>query len=135
MPFTLRKPERLSKKKIIEKMFQGGESRSFTIFPLRIVFMPAQEQEVPLSMMVSVSKRHFKRAVKRNRVKRLVREAWRLQKQPLAHLLAAQQKPLAVVLIYLADELPTYATIEQRVQTAILRLCEFHKPMEDETTA
>lgn len=90
MPFTLRKPERLSKKKIIEKMFQGGESRSFAIFPLRIVFMPASEQEVPLSMMVSVSKRHFKHAVKRNRVKRLVREAWRLHKQPLADLLSAQ---------------------------------------------
>ena len=135
MPFTLRKTERLSKKKIIEKMFQGGESRSFTIFPLRIVFMPASEQEVPLSMMVSVSKRHFKHAVKRNRVKRLVREAWRLHKQPLADLLSAQQKQLAVVLIYLADELPTYANIEQRVQTAILRLCEYHKPKEDETPA
>ena len=135
MPFTLRKPERLSKKKIIEKMFQGGESRSFTIFPLRVVFMPAPELEVPLSLMVSVSKRHFQRAVKRNRVKRLMREAWRLHKQPLAHLLAARQKHLAVVLIYLADELPTNATIEQRVQTAILRLCECHQPQEDETPA
>ena len=73
-------------------MFQGGESRSFTIFPLRVVFMAVEAQTVPLSMMVSVSKRHFKHAVQRNRVKRLVREAWRLNKQPLADLLNAQQK-------------------------------------------
>ena len=135
MPFTLRKPERLCKKKIIEKMFQGGESRSFTIFPLRVVFMAVEAQTVPLSMMVSVSKRHFKHAVQRNRVKRLVREAWRLNKQPLADLLNAQQKHLAVVLIYLSDELPTFSSMTQRIQTVVQRLGEYHKPQEDETTA
>lgn len=135
MPFTLRKPERLCRKKIIEKMFQGGESRSFTIFPLRIVFMSAEAQTVPLSMMVSVSKRRFKHAVQRNRVKRIMREAWRLNKQPLVDLLTTQQKHLAVVLIYLSDELPTFSTMTQRIQTVVQRLGEYHNLQEDETTA
>ena len=70
----LRKPERLSRKKIIEKMFAGG-SRSFSIFPLRVVWLPVEELDVSASLLVSVSKRRFKRAVKRNRVKRQIREA------------------------------------------------------------
>ena len=74
MPNTLRKSERLDKKKVIEKMFAGG-SRSFSVFPLRVVYLPVEELEAPVSILVSVSKRRFKRAVKRNRVKRQIREA------------------------------------------------------------
>ena len=66
MPNTLRKSERLDKKKVIEKMFAGG-SRSFSVFPLRVVYLPVEELEAPVSILVSVSKRRFKRAVKRNR--------------------------------------------------------------------
>ena len=75
MPNTLRKSERLDKKKVIEKMFAGG-SRSFSVFPLRVVYLPVEELEAPVSILVSVSKRRFKRAVKRNRVKRQIREAY-----------------------------------------------------------
>ena len=74
MPNTLRKSERLDRKKVIEKMFAGG-SRSFSVFPLRVVYLPVEELEAPVSILVSVSKRRFKRAVKRNRVKRQIREA------------------------------------------------------------
>ena len=76
MPNTLRKSERLDKKKVIEKMFAGG-SRSFSVFPLRVVYLPVEELEVSASILISVSKRRFKRAVKRNRVKRQIREAYR----------------------------------------------------------
>ena len=78
----MRKPERLNKKKIIEKMFAGG-SRSFSIFPLRVVWLPVEELDVQASILISVSKRRFKRAVKRNRIKRQIREAYRLNKQIL----------------------------------------------------
>ena len=82
MPNTLRKSERLDKKKVIEKMFAGG-SRSFSVFPLRVVYLPVEELEAPVSILVSVSKRRFKRAVKRNRVKRQIREAYRKNKSLL----------------------------------------------------
>ncbi len=74
MPNTLRKSERLDKKKVIEKMFAGG-SRSFSVFPLRVVYLPVEELEVSASILISVSKRRFKRAVKRNRVKRQIGRA------------------------------------------------------------
>ena len=48
MPNTLRKSERLDKKKVIEKMFAGG-SRSFSVFPLRVVYLPVEELEAPVS--------------------------------------------------------------------------------------
>ena len=70
---TLHKSERLDKKKVIDKMFSGG-ARSFSVFPLRVVYLPVEELEAPVSILVSVSKRRFKRAVKRNRVKRQIRE-------------------------------------------------------------
>ena len=58
-------------------MFEGGVSKSFSIFPIRVVYMPVEQGEVPASILISVSKRRFKRAVKRNRVKRQIREAYR----------------------------------------------------------
>lgn len=73
---TLHKTERLDKKKVIDKMFSGG-ARSFSVFPLRVVYLSVEELEAPVSILVSVSKRRFKRAVKRNRVKRQIREAYR----------------------------------------------------------
>lgn len=63
-------------------MFAGG-SRSFSIFPLRVVWLPVEELDVQASILISVSKRRFKRAVKRNRIKRQIREAYRLNKQIL----------------------------------------------------
>ena len=80
MANTLHKVERLDKKKIIEKMFAGG-SRSFSVFPLRVVYLPVEELEADASILISVSKRRFKRAVKRNRVKRQIREAYRGRKE------------------------------------------------------
>ena len=50
------------------------------VFPIRMVYMQAEMDDVPVEVMVSVSKRHFKRAVKRNRVKRQIREAYRKNK-------------------------------------------------------
>nr|WP_302831367.1 ribonuclease P protein component [uncultured Bacteroides sp.] len=123
MANTLRKPERLNRKKVIEKMFAGG-SRSFSVFPLRVVYLPVEESDAPVSILVSVSKRHFKRAVKRNRVKRQIREAYRMNKQELLSVLAQRQSRLAVAFIYLSDELVDSSVIEERMKTALARIVE-----------
>ncbi len=119
----LRKPERLNKKKIIEKMFAGG-SRSFSIFPLRVVWLPAEELDVQASILISVSKRRFKRAVKRNRIKRQIREAYRLNKQILLAPLTEKNSRLAIAFIYLADELMNSALVEEKIKTALTRIVE-----------
>ena len=72
--YTLCKAERLNSKILIGKMFEGGVSKSFSIFPIRVVYMPVEQGEAPASILISVSKRRFKRAVKRNRVKRQIRD-------------------------------------------------------------
>lgn len=119
----LRKPERLSRKKIIEKLFAGG-SRSFSIFPLRVVWLPVEELDVQASLLVSVSKRRFKRAVKRNRVKRQIREAYRLNKQPLLEALAEKDLRLALAFIYLSDELTDSTVITEKMKIALARIVE-----------
>ena len=119
----LRKPERLNKKKIIEKMFAGG-SRSFSIFPLRVVWLPVEELDVQASILISVSKRRFKRAVKRNRIKRQIREAYRLNKQILLAPLTEKNWRLAIAFIYLADELMNSALVEEKIKAALTRIVE-----------
>lgn len=71
--YTLGKEERICSKKLIEKLFKGGRSKSMVAYPLRVVYAQKADDEgenVPAQMLVSVSKRHFKHAVDRNRVKR-----------------------------------------------------------------
>lgn len=123
MENTLRKPERLDKKKIIEKMFAGG-ARSFSVFPLRVVYLPVEELEAPASILVSVSKRRFKRAVKRNRVKRQIREAYRVNKHVLLKVLDENHSRLAIAFIYLSDQLVESSLIEDRIKTALARIAE-----------
>lgn len=104
-------------------MFSGG-ARSFSVFPLRVVYLPAEELDEPVAILVSVSKRRFKRAVKRNRVKRQIREAYRHNKHALLQLLQGTDRRLAVAFIYLSDRLTHSAEIEQRMKTALARIAD-----------
>lgn len=123
MANTLHKVERLDKKKIIEKMFSGG-SRSFSVFPFRVVYLPLEELEADASILISVSKRRFKRAVKRNRVKRQIREAYRVNKHGLLNALAEKRCRLAIAFIYLSDQLVESSVIEDRMKTALAYITE-----------
>lgn len=122
--FTLCKAERLSSKILVGKMFEGGVSKSFSIFPIRIVYMPIEQSEVPASILVSVSKRRFKRAVKRNRVKRQIREAYRKNKYILVDELQRREQHFAIAFIYLSDELPDTAELEEKMKIALSRISE-----------
>lgn len=120
----LHKAERLDKKKIIERMFTGSGVHSFSVFPLRVVWLPVPELESDASILVSVSKRRFKRAVKRNRVKRQIREAYRKNKHPLLNLLASRHCRIAIAFLYLSDALVSSSLIEIRMKTALARMAE-----------
>lgn len=79
---NLTKQERVCSKLLIDRLFNGGKSHSMSAYPLRVVYMYLHADEmvndVPnTQLLVSVPKKCFKRAVKRNRVKRQVREAYR----------------------------------------------------------
>lgn len=120
---TLCKAERLNSKAIIDKLFSGA-SRSFAIFPLRVVFMTLEKGDADASILISVPKKRFKRAVKRNRVKRLVREAYRKNKHELLSALAGKDYGLAVSFIYLDSTLPESVDIELKVKRLLDRIIE-----------
>ena len=80
------KSERLCSRKAIEALFAGG-NRAFSAFPLRVVYRVIPQESTPSltpQVLISVSKRHFKHAVDRNRAKRQIREAWRLNRDILS---------------------------------------------------
>lgn len=81
--------------------------------------MPFPENEAPASILVSVSKKKFKRAVKRNRVKRQIREAYRNNKHGLYDLLVQKSVHLAIAFIYLSNEILPSEEIEKKVKIAL----------------
>ena len=125
MPHTLSKAERLNQKKVIGRMFRSG-SRSFTVFPLRIVYMDATDDlRAPVAMMTSVSKRHFKHAVRRNRVKRQIREAYRLNKACIANETnAAMPQSVMIAFIWLDKKLWPSHDVAKRVRNLMQRISE-----------
>jgi ribonuclease P protein component len=118
------KAERLHSKMMIDRLFTGGGARSFSLFPLRAVFMPVDKQEPAAAILISVPKKRFKRAVKRNLVKRQVREAFRLNKAPLTALLAQKDYGVNIAFIYISDQIVPTAEINAKVSTMLSRIAE-----------
>ncbi len=132
--FSFQRGERLKSRKVIEQLFKGGQS--FAQYPLRIVWieMTPTQRAFPAQFALSVSKKKFKRAVHRNRIRRLVREAYRLHKHRLYQrlgelkvstddpVLGAGSSQLALMVIYTATEILPFAEIEKAMQSILERL-------------
>ena len=119
--FTLPKEERVSSKRMIDELFTGGNSRSLVAFPIRLVYKEVEKDDPQAQILVSVSKRYFKRAVKRNRVKRQIREAYRKNK----HLLPQQEgKCIVMAFIWLDDHLRSSESVERKVVKLLQGLSE-----------
>lgn len=124
--YTLRKSERICSKIAIDNLFKGGHSRSLSAFPIRVVYLvsdtPQQEQ---CQIMVSVPKKCFKRAVKRNRVKRQIREAYRLNKAIVTEQMKKHEgKYLAMAFIWLDAELHDTDEIKSKMINLLGRISE-----------
>ncbi|MDR0973509.1 MAG: ribonuclease P protein component [Prevotellaceae bacterium] len=122
---TLSKAERLNRQILIDKLFASG-SRAYTIFPLRLVYLEVSPSETTdvASVLVSVSKRHFKHAVDRNRIKRQIRESYRRHKHPLISHLQHQGRAVVFALIYLTNTHTSSDALEVCVKKLITRLTE-----------
>ena len=119
---TYSKKEKLKSRKALNALFAQGSS--FLLFPVKVFFMPAEKTTEVLQAGVGVSSRHFKRAVDRNRIKRLLRESYRLNKQPLLTSLGSQQKNINLFFLYIGKELPEYATLQDKMKQALTKLEE-----------
>ena len=136
--FTLGRNERLKSRKQIEQLFKQG--KSFAIYPFKIYYVLNQLQisqdsvklsdfrlATPNSRLlfgVGAGTRNFKKAVDRNRIKRLTREAYRLQKNALQQKLLEAEKKLNVFFIYTGKELPDFTTVKEKVAVALKKLAD-----------
>jgi ribonuclease P protein component len=139
--YTWTKAEKLKSRKRIEWVFKEGKSLS--VFPFKVFFLltnpapspspapppaapprsPARRPSPsPLQAGFGAGSRHFKKAVDRNRIKRLSREAYRLQKQPLMDLLMEKGISMAVFFIYTGKELPDHSTVKAKIGVALQKL-------------
>lgn len=115
-PLTLSKQQRIKSELHIKALFASG--KSFVAYPLRVVFAPAQLQNT--SIMVSVPKRLFKRAVKRNWLKRRIREAYRLHQNDFNNIYSEHGWHIAFA--YIAPEALPYSTIEHAMKKAAKKI-------------
>lgn len=122
--FTLGKNERLKSRKQIEQLFSEG--KRFTVNPFRVFFIISDFSASTnlLQFGVGAGAKNFKKAVDRNRIKRLTREAWRLQNYELKEKLIATNRQLNVFFIYTGNELSEFTTVKDKVAVALKKLCD-----------
>jgi ribonuclease P protein component len=142
---TLKKTERLKSRKSIDRLFREG--KSFSVFPFKVFYVlepanggaralaapkvgsetpigpeAAVRKGAPLQAGFGVSSRLFRKAVDRNRIKRLSREAWRLQRHSLSGNLLQKGRVMSVFLLYTGKQLPDYPLVTQKIGVALQKL-------------
>ena len=119
--YTFKKNERLYLKKQITRLMKEGEH--LRVFPFFVRYLAVENIDAPAKLLISVPKKKFKRAVDRNRIKRLIREAYRLNKHQLYECLKKSNVNILLSISYFDVEMPDYKLVEAKVKEIILKLC------------
>ena len=125
MGFSFPWKEKLKSKKLIEQLF--AEGNSISNYPIKLIYLKTELAfDVSIQASVAVPKKNFKSAVKRNRIKRLMRESYRLNK-PLVF--NNSKGTFAFLFLYLGKKMPDYTLVNQNL---IATLHKFKKHVDDE---
>ena len=120
LKFTLGRSNKLKSRKLIKEIFE--EKQVVNAYPLRAFYLCKEDLDRPFQVGFSVSKRNFKSAVKRNRIKRLMREAFRLQQDLLSKALTGKEIKVAILFIFADKEMPSYDQVFAKMEKALLKL-------------
>jgi ribonuclease P protein component len=126
MKQTFSKAERLNSKKIINQLFEKGSEKTDSVFlyPFRVVYLTQQNPQIRLvSIIISVSKRSFKKAVDRNLIKRRIREAYRLNKN-LIYKIESSIFPLNIAFVYVGKEILPFSSIESKMISVLEKIAK-----------
>ena len=118
--FGFGRREKLKSRKEIDALFLKG--KSFSQFPVRVTYRFDASQDPGVQVGVTAGKKHFKKAVDRNRIKRLLREAYRLQKEELLASVARQGKKGYLFFVYTDKVIHPFVTIREAVRKSLERL-------------
>lgn len=119
---TFKKEERLTSNIAIKELFTQGRTKM--VYPYKIIWnkRPALEEVVPVKIVISVSKRNFKKAVDRNKIRRRIKEAYRLHKSQLLTICKQQHLAMNVAVIYIAKEKQDYLFIKKKMIKVVQEL-------------
>ena len=119
--------ERICKENDIQTLFKKGEG--FSVYPYRVIFLFRRDKDYPVTcrVLVSVSKKRFHHAFKRNRVKRLMREAWRKNKSSLYEICEKDNISIDVALVYTATVIHSYDEMYKKTRKAIQEIIKKHE--------
>ncbi len=121
MKFSYPKKERLCSKILIERLFNDG--KVIYEFPLKVLWLESELTEnVPVQSILNVSKRRFKRAVKRNLLKRRMREAFRLNNHEFYETLQTRNLQIAIMILYNNNTILEYSVIEAGMKNILNKI-------------
>ncbi len=115
---TFKRKERLKGLKLIRSLFEGGHC--YTVSSFRVYWETVTSGK-PAKFGVSVPKKHFPRAVDRNRLKRVIREAYRKHKDDFYLVLAGKKIRVAMMVVYTGQKACTYPETEPKIKLLLQR--------------
>lgn len=121
LSYHFNKNEKLKSRKLTEQLFAKGDT--FLVFPVKVLYIVVKEPlDYSIKIGVTASSKKFKKAVDRNRIKRVLKEQYRLNKHPLHSYVSGKNLQVAVFFVFIDKVLPTKGLLDKKMPIIIDKL-------------